>query len=143
MGDGLGDIHSILLDLTGKDLVGAVILLTYKGDPILLAVLEAHDVGGDRLRTANCLVVIALLLGVALRLNIEQYAIATAITIYRNALTARLPRCAIYICYKLLANLVGEVYGNRDRVVYPLLDSTLHLHLCHPVDVVGCCLVVG
>ena len=51
--DGFGDVHSILLNLTGEDLIWAVILLTHEGDPILLAVLEAYDVGRDRLGTAQ------------------------------------------------------------------------------------------
>ena len=51
--DGLGDVHSILLNLTSEDLIWAVILLTHEGDPILLAVLEAYDVGGDRLGAAQ------------------------------------------------------------------------------------------
>ena len=36
-----------------------------------------------------------------------------------------------------------DVDGDTDGVVDPLLHTALHLHLVHPVDVVGCGLVIG
>lgn len=64
LGDLAGDVHGVLLDLTREDLVGAAVLQTDKGDPVLRTVLETHDVGRNRPRTLGHLSVVrfALLL---------------------------------------------------------------------------------
>ena len=41
------DVHSIVLDLTGEDLVWLTIELTYEGNPHLRAILEADDICWD------------------------------------------------------------------------------------------------
>ena len=80
-----------------------------------------------------------LFLGVLL----QQHAVAAAVAVDRDALAAALPRRAVNIGHQRLRNVVRQVHRHRDRVVDPLLDGALHLHLGHPVDVVGRGAVIG
>ena len=137
------DIHGILLDLAGEDLVGASVLQAHEGDPVFGAVLEAHDVGGNGLRTLLHLAGMPLTALLFLGVLLQQHAVAAAVAVDRDALAAALPRRAVNVGHQRLRNVVRQVHRHRDRVIDPLLDGALHLHLSHPVDVVGRSAVVG
>ena len=143
VGDLWRDVHCVILNLTGEDLVWVSVELTYECNPHLRAVLEADDIRWDRLRTtilACCL--LALLWFSLLALLVNQDTCTATVTIYGDTLTARLPSGAIYIGNNLLRDVVWKIYGNRNRVVNPLLNCALHLNLSNPIDIVCGSLVV-
>ena len=138
------DVHGVLLDLTGKDLVRTAVLQSDEGNPVLRTVLETDDVRGNRLRSlrSHARMLLAGLL-LILRVLVEQHARAAAVAVDRDALAAALPSRAVDVGHQRLRDVVREVDRHRDRVVDPLLDGPLHLDLGHPVDVVGRSAVIG
>ena len=128
--------HRVLFELTGKNLVRTIVVDSHKGDPVLFAVLEPHDIGGQFHRTfQRRLVFPAVILTVFFLL--DQHSGTRPVPVYGNALATGLPGGLIHLAHQLFGHAVGQVYGHRDRVVDPFLDRALHLHLAHPVDIVG------
>ena len=130
-----GYVHRVLLDLTGEDLIRAVVLQTHEGDPVLVSVLEADDVCGYRFGTLEVRWAFVTFFALFF-LCVEQHALAAAVTVDRDTLATALPCRAVDVGNEILGHAVGKVYRHRDRVVDPLLYGSLHAHLGNPVDVV-------
>ena len=81
--------------------------------------------------------------GLLLVVGGNEYAATRTVSVYGATLTTTLPCLYIEVVDELFAYVGGEVDGDADAVVYPLLDATLHLYLLEPVDIVGGSLVVG
>ena len=137
---------------TGEYLVGITMQQTHKGHPFLLIILETHHIALQHLRAhlghlrllarwvvnrgRHLIALVVFLLLVFLR-HTDHHARAAAVAIDGAALTARAPCLHIEAVYKCLIHIVRQVDGHADRVVYPFLDSSLHLHLHQPVHIVG------
>ena len=72
----------------------------------------------------------------------NQDARTWSVTIYGTSLASRAPSFYVKAVYQLFIYIVRKVDGYTDWVVHPLLDSTLHLYLHQPIDIVWSSLVV-
>ena len=127
----------LLVEDTGEYLVGLPLEHAHEGNPLLLAVAEAHHVSLETYRALAGTGRSLLLL-----LHIDQDVVAGALAVHRHTLAATLPRRAVHVADHLLGDGLRQIDGDADGVVHPFLDGALHAHLSHPVDVPGGSLVV-
>ena len=149
----LGQQYALLVVLqAGEYLVGIAVEQSDEGHPLLLVVLEAYHVALQRLRThlghlrvlagrhgAGRLHVVVLHLGLLLVVlrDGHHHAGSRTVAVDGATLAARTPGLDIQPVHQLLVHVGGQIHGDADAVVHPLLDGTLHLHLHQPVHVVG------
>ena len=156
LNNGLGQYDTLFVVLqSGEYLVGITIEQSHECHPLLLVVLEANDITVEHLRAhlrhlgtlarnlSSTLHVggSSFLLLVLLR-HRDHYTASATIAIDSTSLASRAPCLDIESVDKLLVNIVGQIDSNTDGVVNPLLDSTLHLHLHQPVNIVGSSLII-
>ena len=127
--------------------------LAHESNPFLVVVLETHHITLQFLRAWRCRVLMDVvgatafllwsffLLFLFLVLG-YQYAVARTVAVNRHALAAAFPRGHVNLTDQFLCRLLRHVHRHADAVVHPFLHCTLHAHLVHPVDVVGCGLII-
>ena len=123
------------LGTASENLIGTAFIHANDGNPVLLLVLEAHHLGleflgafwGFALAKAG---VLFLAFVVA-----DEHAGARAVSVDGAAFAATLPGGLVNLAHHLLGGLFGNIHGDTDAVVHPLLDGALHLHFGHPVDI--------
>ena len=156
LGDCLGQYDTLVVVLkTGEDLVGITVEQSHECHPFLLVVLEAHHVAVEHLRANLChLGTLARHLGSVLHVGCsrillliflrhgDHHTAAASVAIDGASLASRAPCLDIEAIDELLVNVVGQVDGDTDRVVNPLLYGTLHLHLHQPVNIIGGSLII-
>ncbi len=139
----------VVVGNTGEDFIRTIVDESDEGNPLLLVVLEADHVGikfdgafEDVLHIGHVVTLFGFLLLLVVVRERNEHAGARAVAVDGAALAAAAPSRHVQFAHHLLANVVGQVDGDANRVVDPLLHSALHLHLLDPVDVVAGGLVV-
>ena len=119
-----------LVEDTGENLIGLPVEHTNEGNPLLLAVAEAHHVS---LQTYRALARPGRSL--FLLLHIYQDIIAGTLAVDRHALAAAFPCRAVHFAHHFFGDGPRQIDSHADGMVHPFLDGALHAHLGNPVDV--------
>src|SRR5690606_30620878 len=132
--DPAGDQYPVfVIGHPGKDFIGFSIDQPNKGDPFFLIVLKSYYIGLQN-QWAFCgkwgMWCLALLFFGFVG---NQHARSGTIAINGHPFTSFLPGFQIKFPYQLFRNIIGQVYGNADGMVYPFLDGTLQSDLAQPV----------
>ena len=96
------DERESLFEFTGEDFVGAAVHQAHEGDPLLLSVLEPHDVRRQRLRAFERSVGSAFVAPFLLLFLVQQHAFAAAVAVDRDALAAAFPGRAVDVAMRSL-----------------------------------------
>ena len=128
----------VIIGETGEYLIRLTVDQTDECNPLLLVVLEAHDIGFKFDRAFHHMGIVNLdFLSrlFLLFLNRDKHTGTRPVAIDSTSLAAGAPCLHIEAVDKLLGDIGREVDGDRDRMVDPFLHPTLHLHFLKPVDI--------
>ena len=134
----------IIICKPGKDLIRTTVQQTDESDPLLTIILKFNHIGfqftrtcwNDHRRFHTVAIVFLLLFGC------QQYTGTWTVTINRTAFTAALPCFNIQRIYQFFRHVSRQVDGYTDRMVYPLLNTSLHADFLQPVHIIRCSLIV-
>ena len=153
LGDCLWKHDAFLVVLqTCEDFIRIALKKTYEGHPLLLVVLETHHIAVENLgsyfchlwratRTCCGLVFLLVLFLVFFR-HCDHDSAAAAVAVDGATLASGAPCLHIEFVDERLVDIVWQVHSDADGMVDPLLDSSLHLYLHKPVNVIGCGFII-